>query len=172
MAIPTKLLFTVIFLLHIRQRVNALSSDCLPCGAGAPGSAWKVSGSTGHPLLVPQPLWTRITIPSLAYGKLRTWQGSGGGTMTKLDMFLSCGDNQCNLHLPWYQNYDPCRSFKDQEALQVEIRSLHIHFPLLLPSWPDSIEDGTCPHGIAPSSLLYSSTTLVPLLCHRGFCAC
>lgn len=43
------------------------SPDCVPRGAGAPGSAWKVSGSTGHPLLVPQPLWTRITtsIPGL-----------------------------------------------------------------------------------------------------------
>lgn len=87
-AIPTELLFTVTFLLHICQRGNGLLSRCLPWGAGAPGSAWKVSGSTGHPLLAPQPLWTTVTtsIPGL-------WE-------TEDMAGLRWGDNDKNGHIP------------------------------------------------------------------------
>ena len=49
------------------------STDCLLCRLC---SAWKVSGSTGHPLLVPQPLWAIMT--TSIHG-LREAQDMAGG---------------------------------------------------------------------------------------------
>lgn len=133
------------------------SPDCLPRGAGAPGSAWKVSGSTVYPSLVPQPSWTRttISIPGLQeHGR----SNKNGHVPT---MWVGFMQSKSSMILKsWsFQKFQGPRSTAGANKVSPCI------LPTLLASWPGS-EDGIAPCQLA----VQQHNTYTTPLPYRGLC--